>query len=257
MTDSSRPSGLHPLALDVWVLEDVPPLERCLLEVIAFTIEAERERLRPELGKQPPTARGFSPKSTETDVVDLMTWEDLLLGNPELTERCADSLSLSGQQKAAADVMDAIRKYCSPGNGIAFFWMHQFFKLKNEFSGVAAKFTVKAISFKKSKDQSNNNSVNISGRDALKKKIRAEWATGEYVSYKDCASKQWENISVQVKNAKGVLKYFKFESVNRAQLALAKAPDPNPWPAKERARFVSASNRAEAQRKRRKQRRPR
>jgi hypothetical protein len=51
LNETSNRGGLHRRALDTSVFADAPPLERATLEVVALTIEIERERLRPELGK--------------------------------------------------------------------------------------------------------------------------------------------------------------------------------------------------------------
>jgi hypothetical protein len=120
LTDSSRPVGLHPLALDVSSLVDVPPDVRPVLETVSRAIEEARARLQQKLGNSR-GSRGFAPKPV--DVFEQMTWEDLLLKKPEVANYCTAAISQADQKKKVVDLLSLILKYCAPLNDMAFFWM--------------------------------------------------------------------------------------------------------------------------------------
>lgn len=224
MTDSSRPTSLHHLALDVWALEDVPPLDRCLLEGIARAIEDARDRLRPELGKQPPTARGFSPKSSETDVVDLMTWEDLLLRKIGVANSCADAISQADQKKTVADVLGLILKYGVPKNDMGFFWMWLCYKRVEGRLVLSTeeleKIERQAVDRSVSEKNKHMAEIKAAASKALAEKIKKEWAKGNFSCRELCAQESWE--------------YLGFKKESTARNALKGAPDPHPWPAKKK-----------------------
>lgn len=125
--------GEHPRALDRSVFAAADPIERAALAVVAITIEAERERLRSELGKARMyfSDRGFFPASM--DAVDAMSWEDLLKRR-EVLQRCA-----AATKTEAAEIVRMVREYCKPSNPDALFWMGGFYDLDETLPRMIAK----------------------------------------------------------------------------------------------------------------------
>lgn len=111
----------EPRRLDEAVFAHTEPIERATLAVVAATIEIERERLRPELGKARRLARGFAPSSA--DAVDVMSWEDLIQ-RPDVLRRCA-----AKTKNTASEILEMVADHCVPNNPDVIFWMRNYYAL--------------------------------------------------------------------------------------------------------------------------------
>lgn len=220
--EDSTSCVLHPGGLDVEMFADAPPHDRATLKAVASTIELERERLRPILGKGSYHARGLLRRTT--DVVDSMGWEDLLLRSDVIT-RCAID---AGTKEP--EIIKLVLTHCQPENYVAFGWMSACYLVAEKVEDKswplavmvarATKTHLEQAAAKKRKELAKKgarakNAVHEERSDA----IRSAWASGIYANRDLCAEKEWERLG--------------FETEDTARRRLQKTANPDPWPGKD------------------------
>ncbi|RZL90770.1 MAG: hypothetical protein EOP82_14645 [Variovorax sp.] len=196
---------------------DAPPLERATLKVVAFTIEVERERLRPELGKARRSARGFAPASM--DGVDTMSWETLLQ-RPAVMERCAIDTKTK-----ASEILRMVLDHCRPSNPDAIFWMRSFYSLAERMHAdmlnmarVLVNEHERYLSSKAKAKRTANSSKGGKSRTniAIAKEKRTEiqqiWASGKYMTKGECAEQESAALGMPLSSAIKALNGIKKES---------------------------------------------
>lgn len=223
MTEKENITGSvhHPRCLGAEMFADAPPHDRATLSSIASTIELERARLRPILGKGSFHARGLLMRTT--DVVESMGWEDLLL-RPDVITRC----SIEANTKES-EVIRLVLTHCQPENYVAFGWMSAYYLVAEKvedkswpLAGMVARATkthLEQTAAKKRKELAEKaakakNAVHEARSDA----IRSAWASGVYANRDLCAEKEWKRLG--------------FATEATARRRLQKTPDPDPWPGK-------------------------
>ena len=219
MNDSSSSGALHPRALNPSTFADAPPQERATLAVVAITIEAERERLRPGFGKGNYGARGFAPHPPDT--VDTMGWDDLLQLPEVMT--CCEAVT----EAKASKIVQMVRDHCGPTNSDAFRWMQSYYALAEAAPEIAKSVAIEAVrAHKKHLDQQaaiqRSSQTAKAGRSRKRvaevaessQKLREIWVSGKYDSKAKCIDEEAAALNLSISSAQKALRNVEKRSPN-------------------------------------------
>lgn len=192
-----------------------------MLKAVSITIEDERDQLRFGFKNSAPSPRPRCWFSQSADVVDHMSWEDLLLVEG-MIECCAFDA-----RTTALEILDAVREFCRPTNDDAFRWMRHYHCLTVRLSPsvlleVEHEATTRAAerAFIKQRDLSSKGGERKNAEHSRRAgAIENIWASGKYATRDRCAEEEWEALG------------FAKESTARRHLQGTR--DPDPWPGRD------------------------